>query len=202
MSDFYDDDFDEFVLGGGAPAFSFDGQPPISVTGVLKDRFTQQMRDFDDPSVLLEWPDGKPKKQPVLILQTDLRNGDGCSEDTKKRVGEFDEGERAVYLTFRGKKALARALRGAGLRTLTKGTEVTVTYTRNGEKTGKGKPPKEYEIKLVPADDLDIADSIKHEEPPKREEKVEAPQSGGQISVDMDSLSPELRAALEAAKGK
>ncbi|OII61152.1 hypothetical protein BJP40_06395 [Streptomyces sp. CC53] len=144
----------DFMEEGGK-SFSFDGTPPISVTGIVSvdNPVKMQQRDFDTGD-LLTWPDGNPKWQWRVDLQTELREAPD------------DDGMRSVYLKFRSKAAVVNAVKAAGVKRMERGGRLTLTYTSNDHsqphrtkpeygcgpqcQQGRGYPAKNYEAKYEP----------------------------------------------------
>ncbi|MER5252934.1 hypothetical protein [Streptomyces sp. NPDC002855] len=147
------DEADGFMDEGGK-SFSFDGTPPLSVTGVVSvdNPVRMQQRDYDTGD-LLTWPDGNPKWQWRVDLQTDLRE----SPD--------DDGMRSVYLKYRSKAAVVNAVKAAGAQRLERGGTLTLSFTSNDHsqphrtkpeygctpqcQSGKGFPPKNYQAQYA-----------------------------------------------------
>ena len=120
----------------------------------------EQQRDFDS-NAPLEWDNGDPRMESVVVVQTDLRDPD--SDD--------DNGERALHLRggnyeaaegtgLAGEKALLEAIKKSGLR-CEKGVKITARITGMAKPTGRGRnPAKLWTIKLeegapgIEADDL------------------------------------------------
>lgn len=131
---------DGFLNGSGSKSASFKNRPiGYSYAGIIIDppKVTQQT-DLDDGS-LLTWPNGEPKWQLVVKVQTNLR------ED------EDDDGIRGIYV--KGKSltdATREAARPHGGKLL-QGGHLTVTFVGEGEATRRGfSPPKHYSVTYIP----------------------------------------------------
>ncbi len=78
-------DPDEFLQGGTkVPAAKF-ATIGDTVVGTVVDRAVQQCRDFEN-NELESWPDGNPKLQLVITLQTDQRDPSLEDDDGKRRI--------------------------------------------------------------------------------------------------------------------
>jgi hypothetical protein len=133
-------DPNDFLMGGSVPSASF-LKIGDSVTGVVCEPPTlQQQRDMDTGE-LKAWPDGNPMMQLVVTLQTD---------ELDEKI-EDDDGRRRIYVKFNMRKAVADAVRKAKAKALEVGGNLTVTYTSDGQPTGRAKsPPKFYTAVYVP----------------------------------------------------
>ncbi|MDL5351126.1 hypothetical protein [Microbacterium sp. zg-YB36] len=115
-----------------------------SVTGEILDIQVRQTRNVttNEPE---EWPDGNPKQQAIITLQTKLR------EDAE------DDGQRTVYIKLWGlqKKALIEASREAGGGPVVRDS-FTATFTGLGKKTNPAfSAPKLYKYEIKKASPLD-----------------------------------------------
>ena len=75
---------DDFFAGSGAVSAKFD-YPGDTVTGKIVSADVRQQTDMDSGEPLF-WPDGKPRNQLVLALQTSEQDSDE------------DDGRRSVYI--------------------------------------------------------------------------------------------------------
>lgn len=128
---------DDFLMGGGGvPSAKFE-HPGASITGTIADLAVRQQTDVRDRTPLT-WPNGDPKMQLVVTLNTSLR--DPSIED--------DDGQRRVYI--KGKRltdATRDAVKAVGAKGLEIGGTLTVTYIKDGAPAGVGiSPPKEYKV--------------------------------------------------------
>jgi hypothetical protein len=129
-------------IGGDAGnSFPFD-KPGDSVTGSVKSLTEVQQTNMDtgEPEF---WPQGQPKMMYRLSLATALRDP----------ANQLDDGTRDIYLKGSRKteslsslSAVLGAVKAAtGGTTIEPGGIVTLTYTGDGEASGRGKnPPKQY----------------------------------------------------------
>jgi hypothetical protein len=85
------------------------------------------------------WPNGDPRKEVLIDLQTDERD----SED--------DDGVRRVYVKGGMVAAVREALAAAKVKSLEVGGKLSIKYTGDGEATQRGfNPPKLYAAKYEP----------------------------------------------------
>jgi hypothetical protein len=123
---------------GGAPAVKFE-KVGDTVTGVIVDLEKRQQTDYKTKE-LLTWPDGKPRWQLAVTLQTNCNDAD-------------DNGLRRVYVKGQMVGAIAKALREAGERVedgLSVGATLTIVYTGDGEAKNGLNPPKLFAAKYEP----------------------------------------------------
>lgn len=112
--------------------------------GVVISAELRQARDDDGKPDF--WDDGSPKQQVVILLQTDLDEG----EDEN---GKADDGKRAFYVKWWGeqKKAFLAAIRVAEVDDLYAGDKFAVKYIGDGEKAKKTwSAPKLLKFKVEP----------------------------------------------------
>jgi hypothetical protein len=114
-------------------ALSWDGPPPITHQGTVVEHRTINQIDFDTGETKV-YPDGNPKRQVVVTLDTDA-------------------GER-VSLYVRIPSALLRAIKDAvkvqGRDDLYPGDYLIATYTGDGARTGRKNAPKLFAASLTP----------------------------------------------------
>ncbi|WP_190972636.1 hypothetical protein [Bifidobacterium tissieri] len=133
----------DLLAGNSAKShFNADSQPGDSVTGTIEKIDVAQVQDFQTKQPAY-WPDGKPKEQFHIIIQTTLR--DPSVED--------DDGRRSLWVKGWGLqlKALRDACRQAGVKLPKPGDVITMTYRGLGERGNAPQPPKVYEFRLQPA---------------------------------------------------
>lgn len=141
-----------FDLGGqGGNSFPFDN-PGDTVTGKIIELEEVQQTDMDTGTPA-SWPDGRPKMQYRVTLQTDL------SDDAD------DDGVRAVYLRGARKPDALSSLSAVlvavkattGGSSIDTGGNLTLTYTGDGVPSKRGyNAPKQYEATYrPPSADLD-----------------------------------------------
>lgn len=126
---------------GRAPAAKF----PVVGAGVggrvTEQPQERQQTDFKsrDP---LTWPDGSPKMQWVITMQTDRRDD------------EDDDGRRRLFAKGQMLEAIRRAVRDAHAKDIVADGFLTVTYVGDGELADDAlTPPKVYEATYTPPDD-------------------------------------------------
>lgn len=144
--------------------------------GVVISAELRQSRDDDGKPDF--WDDGNPKQQVVVLLQTDLDEGDDEN-------GKADDGKRAYHIKFWGeqKKAFLAAIRVAEVDDLYSGDKFAVKYVGDGEKAKKTwSAPKLLKFKIEPkpkgsgiADEFDEDDEVAEEEVVKPAAKKAAP---------------------------
>jgi hypothetical protein len=130
------------LLNGGGKSAKF---PSVgtSYTGKVTSVEVRQATNFDtgEPE---SWPDGNPKQQIVVSLETNLQ------EDAD------DDGARSIYIKAWGDslKAFRQANKTAG-GTLASGDTFTATYVADGPKPARGYPPKIYKYEIKKGSPLD-----------------------------------------------
>lgn len=152
------DDINDFLMGGGGKAASFEEVGVVCEGEIIDARLAQQT-DMDTNAPLF-WTDGRPRMQLVLTLQTE------------ERAGPDDDGQRRLYAkggNFEAangsgvsmKDAIADALRKAESKKLEVGGHLKVAHTGVGKKTNRGfNAPKLFKASYKPptvsvaADDL------------------------------------------------
>lgn len=129
---------DDWMDGAATKSASFNGPPPITFAGQIKDEPSLvQKRDFDSNEPVF-WPDGRPKQMLQVNIVTDLRDPQDPDDD----------GTRALYLEFRKKEAVQEAVKRAGAKGAPKrGGWLRLTYTGDDHAARKGRnaAPKIYE---------------------------------------------------------
>lgn len=165
----------EFPKGGPVDQPGKVVEGPITDIGSLV-----QQRDYDDDSVLLAWPDGKPKMQLPVTIATN-RN------EPNEKFPE-DDGRRRFWVKGNLQKAIREAVKASGAKDLGVGGFLSVTYTGDGpagiSKSGRPlNPPHEYRATYTPPTSQSAGFL------------GTASQGGGDPYAGM---SPETRAALDA----
>lgn len=177
----------QFLLGSGKSAsFKEIGR---TVSGVITEEpEVVQQRDFDSGE-LAYWDKEhqEPKLQLVITLATQERD----SQDP------HDDGERRLFVASSNmRKAIAAAVRAAGRNGLAVGGVLSVTYTGDGVKTGKGNPPKEYAAQYVPpTGEVDVETGQAVPAPAPAAAPAPAP------AAALAGLTPEALQALQALMG-
>jgi hypothetical protein len=135
-------DVNDFLFGQGVMAAKFE-EIGTMVDGLVEDAAVSQQTSIDDNTPLF-WPDGKPRTQLVITLQTSDRSTD--EDDGLRRL--FAKGGKYEIASGKGKSmkdAIADACRKAGATSLEKGARLRVAYTGEGKKTARGfSAPKLY----------------------------------------------------------
>jgi hypothetical protein len=126
---------DDLLAGGGSKSLSFkDFKVGDSYTGTISGLRTVQVRNYDDPTKLEFWDDGKPKLQIEVTLDTDY----------KDPTDDEDTGERRVFLFGQKLTAAKEELKRKGMSKLEIGSEFKITLT--GTKPAKN--PRYNDVKL------------------------------------------------------
>src|SRR4051794_12252337 len=115
-------DASNFLFGGG-PSLKFHTkgtEHTVTVTGPAEE--TQQT-DFDTGE-LLYWPDGNPRKQ--LVVPVETAELDAEIED--------DDGARRWFVKGQAGRALAKALKAVNRRDLEEGGVLRIRYAMDGPK--------------------------------------------------------------------
>lgn len=113
-----------FLMGGGAKSAKFDAEGD-KVVGTILDMQVKQQTDIKDGTPLV-WPDGNPKMQLVVTLQTDARDDDD------------DDGQRTLYIKGQMQRAVQDAVRKAGARGLAEGGRLGVKFVETAAPTQRG----------------------------------------------------------------
>jgi hypothetical protein len=130
---------DDLLQGGGSPSISFkDAKVGDSFTGTITGTRAVQVRNYEDPTKLEFWDDGKPKMQIEVTLDTDYRDAS---------IDE-DQGERRVFLFGQKLTALKEALKVKGLTKLEIGGKFTIAFS--GTKPAKN--PRYNDVKIYSID--------------------------------------------------
>lgn len=113
-----------WLMGGGAKSAKFDEEGD-KVVGTILDMQVKQQTDIKDGTPLV-WPDGNPKMQLVVTLQTDARDDDD------------DDGQRTLYVKGQMQRAVQDAVRKAGARGLAEGGRLGVQFVDTAEPKQRG----------------------------------------------------------------
>jgi hypothetical protein len=142
-------DVNDFLFSGGARAFPFENVGDIVKGTVIRADVKQQTAI--DSGELLTWPDGRPRMQLVVELQTDLHESD--EDDGVRTI--FAKGGRYEIASGEGmsmKDAIADAVKAAKADGINPGDELAVGYTGVGKPTQRGyTAPKLYAASFRPA---------------------------------------------------
>jgi hypothetical protein len=88
---------DDLLTGGGSPSLSFkDSSVGDSYEGTIAELRAVQVRNYEDPTKLEYWDDGKPKMQIEVTLSTEYANPSDPDDDGKRRVFLFGQKLRAA----------------------------------------------------------------------------------------------------------
>ena len=137
------------------PSFSFDGEPKITIRGMVMSQERTQQTDYETKEPL-RWPDGRPRLK--LILTMRCAEGDLTLTD-ENNVDDAEDGYVTRMLHIRipsgAYRAVKDGIKSAGQKTLRNGDTLTLTYDHDGEQSRedirrKRTPPKEYEALVEP----------------------------------------------------
>lgn len=114
----------EDLLGGsGAPSLSFKDVPVgHTYEGTITELRAVQVRNYEDPTKLEFWDDGKPKMQIEVTLQTSYADPSDSDDDGKRRVFLFGQKLRAAKEEL-AKKGFKTFEIGMGFRITLSGTK-------------------------------------------------------------------------------
>lgn len=139
---------EDFLFGGGGKSAKFETLGDM-VVGIIESCEVSQQTSMED-NTPLTWPDGSPRNQLVITLQTDERDGE--DDDGVRRV--FAKGGKWEVAKGDGtsmKDAIADAVRKAGAKSLDTGARLTVAFTGLGKSKNRGySAPKLYKAKYEP----------------------------------------------------
>jgi hypothetical protein len=126
---------DDLLAGSGSKSLSFkDFNVGDSYEGIIKGLRTVQVRNYDDPTKLEFWDDGKPKLQIEVTLDTNYTDP----------TDDEDTGERRVFLFGQKLTAAKEELKRKGLAKLEIGSKFKISLT--GTKPAKN--PRYNDVKL------------------------------------------------------
>lgn len=173
---------DEFFArsGGGAPSFDF-AEPGAQVVGTIVDMQVRQQTKISgpgEPKVFLFFDDGTPRMQLEITLQTQLSGWQGVKNVPTHNVNgqevpkppQEDDGKRRIYVRYKLKDAVDKALEAAGKKAPAVGDQLAVRWS-GSEQNPKGRDPiKLYEAQLrpgAPAADAFFAGGQQQAPPPQ-----------------------------------
>jgi hypothetical protein len=147
----------DFLFAGGSRAAKFETIGD-SVEGTIVDAVVTQQTDMETNQPLT-WPDGSPRNQLVITLQTDQKAD--ADDDGQRRIfakGGKYEAEQGTGTSL--KDAIADAVKKSGARSLDAGGKLKVGFTGFGKKTNRGfSAPKLYRATYeVPGKSVDATD--------------------------------------------
>lgn len=144
---------------GGTTSLSFADKATMGKPrgGVIVDEPTMSQQTDMQSGDPLSWPDGKPKMQVVVKVQTDEADPD----DT------FDDGVRALYIKGQMQQAVGQALRKVGAKGLRKGGTLRVAWvSEEPAKTRGFNPKKIFAAEYTPPEPGAQTDAVfSHAEP-------------------------------------
>jgi hypothetical protein len=151
---------DEFFArsGGGAPSFYFD-QPGAQVVGTITDMQVRQQTQIGTNAPLF-FDDGTPRMQLEITLQTQLSGWQGVKpdkiptqnvngQDVPKPPSE-DDGKRRIYVRYKLKDAVDKALAAANKKAPAVGDQLAVRWSGQEPNPMGGNAIKLYEAVLRP----------------------------------------------------
>jgi len=137
-----------FLFGGGGKAAKFD-EIGDTVEGIIENVEVAQQTSMED-NTPLTWPDGRPREQLVITLQTDAREGDD-DDGIRKLYAKGGKYEVAEGAGTSLKDAVADAVKKAGARSIDQGGKLKVGFSGMGKKTNRGySAPKLYRAVYEP----------------------------------------------------
>jgi len=145
-------DANDLLVGSSVPSLSFkDSKVGDSFTGIITDLRTVQVRNYEDPTKLEFWDDGKPKLQIEVTLATDYADGSDPEDDGSRRVFLFGQKLRAAQDEMRKK----------GIKKLERGSKFTITLAGTKPSTNKRyNDVKLYTIDLEPSASNPAVDAL------------------------------------------
>lgn len=88
---------DDLLAGSGSPSLSFkDASVGDSYEGTIAELRAVQVRNYEDPTKLEFWDDGKPKMQIEVTLNTEYGDPSDPDDDGRRRVFLFGQKLRAA----------------------------------------------------------------------------------------------------------
>ncbi len=130
-----DTDINSFLFGGSGKAAKFE-EIGDTVEGFITDAQQTQQTHMETQEPLT-WPDGSPRMQLVVTLQTELHDDD--NDDGLRRI--FAKGGRYEVAEGTGtsmKDAIADAVKKSGSKTFDVGGWLKVGFSGMGKKTNRG----------------------------------------------------------------
>lgn len=116
-------DASDLLIGSSVPTLSFkDTAVGEGYEGTVVSARTVQVRNYEDPTKLEFWDDGKPKLQIEVTLQTDYADPTDPDDDGQRRVFLFGQKLRAAQDEFR-KKGLKKLENGQTFKIVLTGTK-------------------------------------------------------------------------------
>ena len=128
-------EIDKFLFGEGGNAFKFD-EIGDTVEGTVIDAVMADQRSLDTGAPLT-WEDGRPKRQLVVTLQTELHDNDD-DEGVRRIYAKGGNYEVASGTGTAMKNAIADAVKKSGASTIEPGGHLKVGYSGEGKRTNRG----------------------------------------------------------------
>jgi hypothetical protein len=129
------DNINDFLFGGSGKAAKFE-EIGDTIEGIITDAQQTQQTHMETQEPLT-WPDGSPRMQLVVTLQTELHDDD--NDDGLRRI--FAKGGRYEVAEGTGtsmKDAIADAVKKSGSKTFDVGGWLKVGFSGMGKKTNRG----------------------------------------------------------------
>lgn len=143
---------DDLLAGSGSPSLSFkDVEVGHSYEGTITELRAVQVRNYEDPTKLEYWDDGKPKMQIEVTLQTDYADASDPDDDGKRRVFLFGQKLRAAKEEL-AKKGFKTFEIGMGFKITLSGTKPSQNKRYNDVKL--------YDIELSAATTRPAVDEV------------------------------------------
>ena len=196
---------DDLLTGGGSPSLSFkDSEVGDSYEGTIADLRAVQVRNYEDPTKLEFWDDGKPKMQIEVTLNTDYADASDPDDDGKRRVFLFGQKLRAAKEEL-AKKGFKTFEVGMGFKITLSGTKPSQNKRYNDVKlyaielsAAKTRPAVDEVMESVGA--KPVASAKMGTLTAKQKKVAETLQSNGftpeeiaeQVGVDVDTINAEL----------
>jgi hypothetical protein len=136
-------DANDLLAGSSVPSLSFkDTTVGEGYEGTITGLRTVQVRNYEDPTKLEFWDDGKPKLQIEVTLATEY--ADTSDPD--------DDGSRRVFLFGQKLRAAQEEMRKKGIKKLEVGSTFKITLVGTKPSTNKRyNDVKLYGIEIIPA---------------------------------------------------
>jgi hypothetical protein len=145
-------DPNDLLVGSSIQSISFkDAKVGDSFTGIITNLRTVEVRNYEDPTKIETWDDGKPKLQIEVTLATEYADGSDPEDDGSRRVFLFGQKLRAAQET----------LRKMGVKKLPMGSKFTITLSGTKPSTNKRyNDVKLYTIDIEPSDSNPAVDAL------------------------------------------
>lgn len=141
-------DVNDFLFGGGGKAAKFE-EIGDECSGTITDVKVAQQTSMDD-NTPLTWPDGSPRMQLIITLQTTEHDGED-DDGIRKLYAKGGKYETASGTGTSMKDAIADAIKKAGATSIDEHGTLKVGYTGIGKKTNRAfNAPKLYRAVYEP----------------------------------------------------